>query len=282
MLCRDRQVHRTAGIGEQKLRIRTQRFVERGVGNRFVIQQGLAFAVAARRQPQVTFVVFEKDIAAFGARQPQRHLQHGHQDFVEHARRVQLAGRFQKQSQLLEVGGLLRDLDSGNLAQEVARRVRGAVRRIEDGVGRIARAKLQAIVALQLLPLDTLSVHERAVLAALVDEKETSFFQHDERVVARDAGIGDHQILVDLAPDAERSPVKDNVPLLVALHQHQRGKHARAGRLPTAYRIQGHGVERRLRPVYPEAAQVSIMTGIRPTREEPPWKLPVALPPLLR
>ena len=134
-------------------------------------------------------------------------------------------------SQLLEVAGFLRDLDPGNLAQEVARRVRGAVRRIENGVGRIARAKLQAIVALQLLPLDTLSVDERAVLAALVDEKESGFFQHDERVVARDAGIGDHQILIDLAPHAERSAVEDDVPLLVALHQHQRGKHARAGRL---------------------------------------------------
>ena len=108
-------------------------------------------------------------ITGDGARQPQRHVQHGHQDLVEHTRGVQLARRFQKQSQLLEIRGLLRDLYPGNLAQELARRVRGAVRWIENGVGRIASPKFKPVVALQLLPLNPFPIDERAVFAALID-----------------------------------------------------------------------------------------------------------------
>src|ERR1022692_3070265 len=138
----------------------------------------------------------------------------------------------------------MRDLDPRNLAEELARRIRGAVRRIEDGIGRIACAKLQAIVALQLLPLNAFPVDERTVLAALIDEEKPFSFENDQRVIARNSWIGDHQILIDLTAHAERSSIEDDVLLLVTLHQHQRGKHAGTRGLRTAYRIQDHGMWR--------------------------------------
>ena len=133
---------------------------------------GSLLGVASGGQPQLPFVVLQEDVAALGSRQLQRDVEHGHQDFVEHAGRVQLARRFQKQRQLFQVGGFLLDLDAGNLAEKFARRVRGGMRRVEQDVGRIARPKFQPVAALQLLPLDALAVDERAVLAAQIDEEE--------------------------------------------------------------------------------------------------------------
>ena len=135
----------------------------------------------------------------------------------------------------------LRDLDAGNLAQELAGRVRSAVRRIEDGVAGIARSKFQAVVAFQLLPLNAFAVDERAVLAALINEKESVFFEHDQRVIARDPRIGDHQILIHFAAHAERRAIEDDVLLLVPLHQHQRREHTGTGglRVPIAFKTMG-------------------------------------------
>src|SRR5207302_6595542 len=92
---------------------------------------------------------------------------------------------------------------------------------------RVARAKFQAVVVLQLLPLDAFPVDERAVLAALIYKKELPVFQKDLPMIARHPGICDHQILVDLAPYAERCPVEHNIFLLVPLHQNQSRKNPR-------------------------------------------------------
>ena len=67
-------------------------------------------------EAEFAFVIFEEDVAAFGFGQTQGDLQHGEQDFIEYAGGVQLAGGFEKQRQLLEVGGFLRDLNAGDLA----------------------------------------------------------------------------------------------------------------------------------------------------------------------
>ncbi len=93
--------------------------------------------------------------------------------------------------------------------------------RIEQKIGRIARSEFQPVSALQFLPLDALSIHESAMFAAQIDEKEVLPFLHDLRMVARDARIGDHQILVHLPSHGERSAVQHDVLLLAALHEHQ-------------------------------------------------------------
>ena len=128
--------------------------------------------------------------------------------------------------ELFKVRGFLRNLNAGNLAEELAGRIRCAVRRIKNGVGGIARAEFQTIIALEPLPLNAFAVDKRTVLAPLIDEEESIFFEHDEGVVAGNTRIGNHQVLIHLAPHAERSAVKDDVSLLVALHEHQRGKYA--------------------------------------------------------
>ena len=46
------------------------------------------------------------------------------------------------------------------------------MRRIEENVGGIAGAEFQPVAALQFLPLDAFPVHERAMLAAQVDQEE--------------------------------------------------------------------------------------------------------------
>ena len=44
------------------------------------------------------------------------------------------------------------------------------MRRIKMAIGRIARAELQAVVAIQFLPLNALAVNKRSVLTSLVDD----------------------------------------------------------------------------------------------------------------
>ena len=207
--------------------------------NRLVVEQRLFLRVAAGGQPQLPFFVLQKNICALGPRQLQRDVEHGHQNFVEHARGIQLARRFQKQRELFEVGGFLLDLDAGDLAEKFARRIGSRVRRIEQNVSRIARAKLQAVAALQFLPLDALSIDERAVLAAQVDQEKRLPFLHDLGMVARDARVGDHQIFIHFPSHGERSAVQNDVLLLTALHKHQGGKHSGAGTVMTDC-VQGH------------------------------------------
>src|SRR5579871_20991 len=214
--------------------------------NGFIVEQGLALAVAAGAQTQGTVLFFQKHVAPLGASQAERHLQHGHQDFVEHAGGVEFARGFEEQREFLQVCGFLRNLDAGDLAEEIARRIRSAMGRIENGIGGVARSELEAIVALQFLPLNALAVNESAVLAALIDKKKSALFEHDESVIARHARIGDDQILIDLAPHAEGRAVQDDILLFISLDQYQRGKDTRTAGLWSPDGVQSHGTWRGL------------------------------------
>ncbi len=227
------KIERLAGIGQKKFGVRAHRFFQDRMRNRLVVEQRLFLGVAPGGQPQFPFLVLQKNICALGPRQLQRDVEHGHQNFVEHARGVQLARRFQKQRELFQVGGFLLDLNAGNLAEEFPRSIGSSVRGIEQDVSRIASPELQAVAALQFLALDSLSVDERAVLAAQIDEEEFLPLLHDLRVVARDARVGDHQIFIDFPSHRERRAVQDDVLLLAALHKHKGGKHTGAGTVMT-------------------------------------------------
>src|SRR5438309_9836388 len=48
-------------------------------------------------------------------------------------------------------------------------------------------------------------------------------------MVARDARIGNDQVLVDLSPHRERRAVQDDVFLLAPLHKYEGGKHSGTG-----------------------------------------------------
>src|SRR5579863_1258830 len=131
--------------------------------NCLVVEQRLFLGVAAGFQLQLPILIFQEDISALGPRQLQGDVEHGHQNLVEHAGGVEFAGGIQKQRELFEVRRFLVDLDDGNLAEKFAGRVGSGVRRIKENVGGIARAEFEAVSALQLLALDALSVHKRAV-----------------------------------------------------------------------------------------------------------------------
>ena len=108
---------------------------------------------------------------------------------------------------------------------------------MEHHIANFANAEFETVIPLEAFALDPFPVDEGAVLAALIDNVVFPVFRHDESVVARDAGIGDHQILIHFAAHAERSTVENDVSLLVALHEHERGKYSRPGGLRTTYRI---------------------------------------------
>ena len=74
--------------------------------NRGVIEQRFALGVAPGGQAQVVLLVPHEDVAALGARKLQGRVQQSDQDFVEHAGRIQLAGGFEKQRQLFQIGGV--------------------------------------------------------------------------------------------------------------------------------------------------------------------------------
>ncbi len=105
--------------------------------------------------------------------------------------------------------------------------------RIEYDVRRIARPKFQPVAALQFLALDAFSIHECAVLAAQIDQKEFLPLLHDLGMVARDARVGNHQILIHFASDSERRAVQDDILLLAPLHKDKGGKHTGAGAVMT-------------------------------------------------
>jgi len=111
--------------------------------------------------------------------------------------------------------------------------------RIEKNISGIARPELQPVAALQFLPLDALTVDEGAVLTAQVNEEEVWSFLHDLGVIARDAGISDDQVLIDLPPHAEGSAVQDDVLLLTTLNEDKGGKDSGTGAVMTD-RVQGH------------------------------------------
>src|SRR5579864_1094465 len=100
--------------------------------NRLVVEQRLFLGIATRGQSKFSFFVLEKDKSAFGARQLQGDVEHRHQNFVEHARRVQLARGFQKQGEFFQVRRFLLDLNARDLTEKFASRVGSSLRRIEQ------------------------------------------------------------------------------------------------------------------------------------------------------
>jgi hypothetical protein len=131
--------------------------------------------VASGGQRQGSVDIAKKNVSAFGAGQFQRGIDQGHQDFVEHADGVELARRFHEEREFLEIARFRRDLNARDLAEELARRVRGGVQRMEDQVGNIARAKFQPVVALQLVAVNFFAIDEGAVLAARSTTKNSPF-----------------------------------------------------------------------------------------------------------
>ena len=91
-----RKIQRPAGVGQKKFGVRPHRLFQDRVRNRLVVEQRLFLGIPARRQPKFPLFILEKNISPFGARQLQRDVEHGHQNLVEHARRIELARGFQK------------------------------------------------------------------------------------------------------------------------------------------------------------------------------------------
>ncbi len=64
--------------------------------NRLIVEQRLFLSVAPGGEAELPFFVLEKNVAAFTPRQLQRDVEHGHQNFVEHASSIQFAGGLKK------------------------------------------------------------------------------------------------------------------------------------------------------------------------------------------
>ena len=78
---------------------------------------------------------------------------------------------------------------------------------MENDVSHVAHTEFQPIIALQFLALNSLTIYESAMFTALVDDVELTVFRKDECVVAGNARIGNHQILINFSPYGERSVV---------------------------------------------------------------------------
>ena len=138
---------------------------------------------AARSQPQLALLVLHEDISTLGASQLESYVEQRHQNFIEYAHRVQLAGSLQKQNQLFQIRGLVRDVHHGDLAQELAGGVGSAVLRIENHIRDFTNAELQTVITLQKLAFDPLAIDERPMLAALINHTERTVLGYDQRVV---------------------------------------------------------------------------------------------------
>jgi hypothetical protein len=185
------QVKRTAGVGKHKFRVRFERIFQDGVRNSGVLEKWLTLGVAPRCQAQLSLVILHENKGALAPRELEGHIEKGHQDFIQHPDRVQLAGGFEEQNQFFQIRGFIGDVHHRDLAKEFAGRIGGGVLGIEDHVGDIANSKFQPVVALQRLALDFLAIDKGAVLAALVHHAEFAVFRDDHGMVTGDAGVGD-------------------------------------------------------------------------------------------
>src|SRR5215470_17086374 len=95
---------------------------------------------------------------------------------------------------------------------------------IKDDVSHITNAKFHPVIAFQRFPLHPFAVNECPMLAALIEHIELAVFRRDESMITRDARIGDYQVFVYSASDAERTVVEIDGALLVSLHENQRGE----------------------------------------------------------
>src|SRR5205085_5298055 len=105
-----------------------------------------------------------KNVATLGLCEQQRDVEHGHQDLVQHAGRIELPGGLKKKGKLLEVGRFLFNLNDRDLAEEFACGIRSVVCWIEQDVGGVTGAEFKPVAAFELLPLDALAIDVSAVL----------------------------------------------------------------------------------------------------------------------
>ena len=117
-------------------------------------------------------------------------------------------------------------MNSRNLVQEFARRIGSCMFRIKNDVRDIANAKFQPVISFQVLALHAFAIDERSVFAALIEHIELAVIGRYQRMIARDTRIGNYQILIYFAPDAERAVIEIDGALLVALHEDERRENA--------------------------------------------------------
>ena len=112
-------------------------------------------------------------------------------------------------------------MNPGNLAEEIAGRVRARLHGMENDVSHLAHAEFQAIIALQFLALHFFAIYKGAVLAALVDNVKLTIVSENEGVITRHAWIGNHQILIHFSAHRERGVVEGDRALVISLHVNQ-------------------------------------------------------------
>src|SRR5947209_11880218 len=95
---------------------------------------------------------------------------------------------------------------------------------MKNRIDRVTRAELKPVVAFQLLSFNSLAIDEGTVLAAQVLNEKAAIFRDEEGMVTRDPRVGDNQVFVHLAADAERRVVESQHPLLADMDEDQAGK----------------------------------------------------------
>src|SRR5260370_13940992 len=92
---------------------------------------------------------------------------------------------------------------------------------IENEVRSALDPKFDTVVEVLLVSIDFGCMNVHALFAPLIKNHVVSTFRVDHGMIARDARIGNHQVLVAIAADRERHMVERNFTLLRAVHEHQ-------------------------------------------------------------
>src|SRR5215472_1745481 len=96
-------------------------------------------------------------------------------------------------------------------------------RRVEDNVDMVLRAEVNAVAIRQSVAVHLLSVDEGPVLASLIDDAVLAVHQDDLGVIARDAWVGDDEVLLRPAADGEWYFLQRDLALLLPFDKHQIG-----------------------------------------------------------
>ena len=95
----------------------------------------------------------------------------------------------------------------------------------------IANTEFQPVAAAKLLALHALPIDEGAVPAGRVDQEKLAALTNNFRMFARDAGIGNDQIAIRLAPYSKRTAVENERSLGPLFDHENAGKYAGTGPL---------------------------------------------------
>ena len=192
------------GVGNDELVGGADGLTHRGVGESGFVGEGFTFVVAAKGECHCAGFVAEEDVAALHLGELEGGIEERNEDLIDGVGGLEFVGGFEEPAELFE--GVAGGADFGDLVDDVADG--GRVVRLFRGdveAGAVECAEVDGVTfGDELTSGGGLAIDEGAVAAALIDDEAAFVVDNDLRVVARNVGVGQDEVILRQAADSER------------------------------------------------------------------------------